>query len=234
MTANQAEFPIAAMCAAFGVSRSGDYAWRDRRPSARARADAAPSERIVASHARSGATYGAPRIRADLHADGQAIGRKRVARLMRQAGLVGVSRRRGPRTTVRDDRLRPACDLVDRNVFAEKPDVLWVADITPGQAGGRLYVPTWAGFLYLAVVLDAFSRRIVGWAMGTDLKTDLVLDALNMAVQQRRPGNVIHHSDQGSQLGFKPSSQHQTGRRGARRREPRPGFAIRASFAACR
>jgi putative transposase len=110
---------------------------------------------------------------------------------MRQAGLAGVSRRRGPRTTIRDARLRPASDLVDRNFFAEKPDVLWVADIT--------YVPTWAGFLYLAVVLDAFSRRIVGWAMGTDLKTDLVLDALNMAVQQRRPGNVIHHSDQGSQ-----------------------------------
>jgi putative transposase len=199
MTANQAEFPIAAMCAAFGVSRSGYYAWRDRRPSARAKADATLSERIVASHARSGATYGAPRIRADLHADGQAVGRKRVARLMRQAGLAGVSRRRGPRTTIRDARLRPASDLVDRNFFAEKPDVLWVADITPGRAGGRLYVPTWAGFLYLAVVLDAFSRRIVGWAMGTDLKTDLVLDALNMAVQQRRPGNVIQHSDQGSQ-----------------------------------
>jgi hypothetical protein len=115
-----------------------------------------------------------------------------------RSGLAGVSRRRGPRTTVRDARLRPASDLMDRNVFAEKPDVLWVADITPGRAGGRLYVPTWAGFLYPAVVLDAFSRRIVGWAMGTDLKTDLVLDALNMAVQQRRPGNVIHHLDQGS------------------------------------
>jgi hypothetical protein len=136
ITANQAEFPIAAMCAAFGVSRSGDHAWRDRRPSARAKADAALSERIVASHARSDATYGAPRIRADLHADGQAVGCKRVARLMRQAGLVGVSRRRGPRTTVRGDRLRPSSDLVDRNFFAEKPDVLWVADITPGQATG--------------------------------------------------------------------------------------------------
>jgi putative transposase len=146
MTANRAEFPIAAMCAAFGVSRSGDYAWRDRRPSARARADAAPSERIVASHARSGATYGAPRIRADLHADGQAIGRKRVARLMRQAGLAGVSRRRGPRTPIRDARSRPAGDLVDRNVFAEKPDVLWVAESPPVKPGAGFTFPPGRAF----------------------------------------------------------------------------------------
>ena len=90
-------------------------------------------------------------------------------------------------TTVRDNRLRPANDLVDRNFYAEAPNVLWVADIT--------YVPTWAGFLYLAVVLDAFSRKIVGWAMGTDLKAQIVIDAVNMAITQRKPSNVIHHSD---------------------------------------
>ena len=128
---------------------------------------------------------------ADLADAGVRVGRKRVERLMKQPGLQGVSRRKGTRTTFRDDRLRPASDLVDRNFSAEKPDQLWVADIT--------YIPTWAGFLYLAVVLDAFSRKIVGWSMKTDLRTKVVLDALNMALGQRRPDNVIHHPDQGAQ-----------------------------------
>ena len=119
------------------------------------------------------------------------MGRKRVERLMKADGLVGVSRRRSARTTIRDERFRPASGLVDRNFYAEKPDEPWVADMT--------CVPTWAGFLYMAVVLDAFYRRIVGWAMGTTLRTQLVLDALNMAVGQRRPSGVIHYSDQGSQ-----------------------------------
>ena len=191
MTANQAKFPIESMSAVFGVSRSGYYAWRTRKPSARTVADADLTERIAACHARSGGTYGAPRIHADLAEAGLRVGRKRVERLMKHAGLAGVSRRRSARTTTRDARVRPAGDLVDRNFHAEKPDQLWVADIT--------YIPTWTGFLYLAVVLDAFSRRIVGWAMGTDLRTQLVLDALNMALGQRRPRDVIHHSDQGSQ-----------------------------------
>lgn len=136
-------------------------------------------------------SYGAPRIHAELADSGVHIGRKRVERLMKAAGLAGVSRRRGTRTTIRADRIRPSADLVDRNFYADAPNVLWVADIT--------YVPTWAGFLYLAVVLDAFSRRVVGWAMGTNLKTQLVLDAMNMAIGQRKPDDVIHHSDQGSQ-----------------------------------
>lgn len=191
MTANQAMFPIHAMCKAFGVSRSGYYAWAGRRPSARASADAALVERIRAIHKASKETYGAPRIHAELADEGAHVARKRVERLMKAAGMAGVSRRRGVRTTFRDNRVRPACDLVDRNFYADAPDTLWVADIT--------YVPTWAGFLYLAVVLDAFSRRIVGWAMGHDLKAQLVLDALNMALAQRRPVRVIHHSDQGSQ-----------------------------------
>ena len=133
----------------------------------------------------------ARRRAAELAAEGIAVGRKRVARLMRAAGLSGVSRRKRPRTTERREDARPAPDLVDRNFAADATDRLWVADIT--------YVPTWAGFLYLAVVLDAFSRRIVGWSMANHLRTSLVLDALDMALGQRRPENVIHHSDQGSQ-----------------------------------
>ena len=119
------------------------------------------------------------------------MGRKRIARLMRRAGLRGISRRKGTRTTVRDARARAVPDLVERDFTADAPDRLWVADIT--------YIPTWAGFLYLAVVLDAFSRRVVGWSMANHLRTQLVLDALDMALWQRRPDGVIHHSDQGSQ-----------------------------------
>jgi putative transposase len=191
MTANQAVFPIATMSAVLGASRSGFYARRNRPPSARAFADAALTEQIAAFHARSGGTYGAPRIHADLAEAGVHVGRKRVERLMRAAGITGVSRRRFARTTIRDERIRPAADLVDRDFTAEKPDRLWVADIT--------YIATWTGFLYLAVVLDACSRKIVGWAMAGDLRAQLVLDALNMAIGQRRPRDVIYHSDQGSQ-----------------------------------
>ena len=145
---------------------------------------------IRAAHEASRGTYGAPRIHAELAAKGLRVGRKRIARLMRQAGLAGVSRRKFVVTTLKGDG-RQAPDLVERNFTAAAPDRLWVADIT--------YIPSWAGFLYLAVVLDAFSRRIVGWSMATTLATQLVLDALNMALVTRRPKGVIHHSDQGSQ-----------------------------------
>jgi putative transposase len=191
MSANQAVFPITTMARVLGVSPAGYYAWLRREPSARARADADLSKRVRTIHAVSRGTYGAPRIHAELQADGQAIGRKRVARLMRVAGLAGASRRRGLVTTRRDPEARPAPDLIDRNFAAERPNQLWVADIT--------FVPTLAGFLYLAVVLDAYSRRIVGWSMANHLRTELVLDALEMALGQRRPKDVIHHSDQGSQ-----------------------------------
>ena len=191
MTANQALFPVKTMAHALGVSRSGFYAYLDRDPSQRAVEDANLMDRIKKIHAASKASYGAPRIHAELVDDGMQVGRKRVERLMRAAGLKGVSRRKPARTTLRDERVRPASDLVDRNFYADAPNVLWVADIT--------YIPTWAGFLYLAVVLDAFSRRIVGWAMGHNLKAQLVIDAMNMAIAQRKPTNVIHHSDQGSQ-----------------------------------
>ena len=182
---------IATMCRVLEVSASGYYAWLKRPPSARARADAELSSRITAIHQYSRATYGAPRIHEELLAAGLRVGRKRVARLMNTAGLYGVSRRRWVSTTVRDRNARPAPDLVERNFVAPAPNCLWVADIT--------YIPSWAGFLYLAVVLDAFSRKIVGWAMETHLRTELVLAALNMALGQRRPAAVIHHSDQGSQ-----------------------------------
>jgi transposase InsO family protein len=128
------------------------------------------------------------------------VGRKRVARLMRAAGLRGATLRRYVVTTQVDSSARPAVDLVDRQFYAEGPDRLWVADIT--------YVPTWSGFLYLSMVLDVYSRRVVGWAMETHLRTELILAALNMAVTQRRPHAVIHHSDRGCQPGFNWSSQH--------------------------
>jgi putative transposase len=147
--------------------------------------------KIHAARVASNGTYGALRLQIDLADAGIRVGRKRVARLMRNAGLVGVSRRKSTITTVRDG-ARQAPDLVDRNFTANRPNLLWVADIT--------YIPTRAGFLYLAVVLDVFSRRIVGWSMATTLHTQIVLDALKMAaLWQRRPNSVIHHSDQGSQ-----------------------------------
>ena len=191
MRAHQAVYPVATMCRVLRVSPSGYYAWRQRGPSARARADAALLADLRTYHQRSDGTYGAPRLLEDLREVGVRIGQKRIARLLRGAGLQGVSRRRGVRTTRRGPVETPAADLVQRDFTATAPNQLWVADIT--------YIPTRAGFLFLAVVLDAYSRRIVGWAMATTLQTDLVLDALNMALWQRKPHGVIHHSDQGSQ-----------------------------------
>lgn len=173
------------------VSTSGFYAWRARQPSARDVADDELAGIIHGIYARSKDTYGRPRIHAELRVLGFCVSRKRVGRLMREYGLVGVHRRGFTVTTRRDGDGRPAPDLVERQFVADRPDQLWLADIT--------YIPTWAGFLYLAVVLDVFSRRIVGWSMATHLRTELVLDALNMAIDRRRPQAVIHHSDQGTQ-----------------------------------
>ncbi len=192
MSANQAAFPVAAMTRVLGVSKAGYYAWLHRLPSAHAQADAMLLKRVRTVHAGSRQTYGSPRIHAELQTRGDRHARKRIARLMRAAGLVGASHRRGgPITTQRDKEAKPAPDLVDRNFTAPGPNRLWVADIT--------YVPTAAGFLYLAIVLDSWSRKIVGWSMANHLRAELVLDALEMAVGQRRPKDVIHHSDQGSQ-----------------------------------
>src|SRR4029453_16365783 len=153
-------------------------AWQHRSPSARAQADGVLTEQIRAIHTRSRGTYGAPRIQAELAAQGTHVGRKRVARLLQAAGLAGGSRRRPGSPPRRAPAARPAPDLVQRAFAVDGPNRLWVADIT--------YIATWAGFLYLAVVLDAWSRRVIGWAMAPHLRTELVLDALNMAVTQRR------------------------------------------------
>jgi putative transposase len=179
------------MCQALDISESGFHAWRVRPPSKRARANDELLSRIRSIHQLSRGTYGAPRIHAELLDEGTRVGRKRVARLMRRAGLFGVSKRKWCTTTVRDERARPAPDLVQRRFQADGPNKLWVADIT--------YVPTGVGFLFLAVVLDVWSRRIVGWAMTTNLRTELITMALDMAIGQRKPDNVIHHSDQGCQ-----------------------------------
>jgi putative transposase len=203
MKANQADtqrFAVRTMCQVLGVSASGYYDWLARRPSRRAVENAVLAERIEAIHRASDGTYGMPKIRSELRDRGDAhydarwarVGRHRVARLMRQARLRGVSRRRGfTLTTERDDKARRAPDLVKRQFAAAGPDELWVSDIT--------YVATWAGFIYLAIVLDAWSRKVVGWSIGEDLRAELVIEALNMALGQRNAQAVIHHSDQGSQ-----------------------------------
>ncbi len=178
-------------CRVLQVSPSGFYRWLKRQPSSRQQSDEALLVRIKHYHQRSRGTYGAPRIQVDLREEGLSVGQKRISRLMAEANIHGVTRRRKIKTTIRDGEARPAPDLVDRNFRAEAPNRLWVADIT--------YVPTQVGFLYLAVVLDVFSRRIVGWHMGNNLRNELVLNALQMAINQRQPERVVHHSDQGTQ-----------------------------------
>jgi putative transposase len=180
------------MCQHLQVSTSGYYDWAGRAPSARAQSNTALTAQIQDIHSMSDATYGMPRIRAELAEAGVLASRKRIARLMRAAHIQGVSRRRGyVVTTTRDKRQRSAPDLVKRQFVAIDINQLWVADMT--------YVPTWAGFLYLAVVTDVYSRKVVGWSFGAHMTADLVLAALNMALLTRKPESVIHHSDQGSQ-----------------------------------
>ena len=191
-----ATVPVRVLCRSLGVSPSGYYAWLERPASARAVADATLTATIHAIHITSRDTYGAPRVHAELtDPDGPyqvRCGRKRVARLMRLAGVIGCHRRRSRRTTVPDPTAAPADDLVKRDFTPVAPDRLYVADIT--------YVRTWEGWLYLAVVLDAFSRRVVGWAMADHLRTELVLEALGMALWQRCPApGAVFHSDHGCQ-----------------------------------
>jgi putative transposase len=188
----KATFPISLLCQVLGVSRSGFHAWVGRPPSPQARADAVLVEQIRAIHTRSRGTYGVPRVHAELRFQGVRVGRKRVERLMRQAGLSGLVKRRRGRTTIRVPGVRVADDLVQRDFTPATADRLWVADIT--------YLRTWEGWLYLAVVLDCFSRKVVGWSMADHLRASLVVDALEMAVSRRRPApGLVHHSDQGSQ-----------------------------------
>lgn len=175
-----------------GVSRSGFHAWERRPPSDRDLADAWLGERIRRIHGSSRGTYGAPRVHAELRFDGVRVGRKRVERLMRERQLSGLVRRRRGCTTVRVPGVRVADDLVGRDFQPTAPNRLWVADIS--------YLRTWEGWLYVAVVVDCYSRRVVGWSIADHLRAELVVDALEMAVDRRRPQpGLVHHSDQGSQ-----------------------------------
>jgi putative transposase len=190
--AEKASYPISLLCRVLRVSRSGYYEWKDRQPSKRTRENAALTHQIAEIHQRSRRIYGYPRVHAELRALGVRCSRKRVARLMRKAGLQGCMRGRRKRTTRRDKHAVPAADLVKRDFYAIAPDKLWTADIT--------YVHTQEGFLYLAFILDVYSRSIVGWSMATHLRTELVVDALEMALWRRKPdAGLIHHTDRGAQ-----------------------------------
>jgi putative transposase len=194
IAARKTEHSVKTMCRVLEVSRSGYHAWARRRPSARALEDERLTERIREIHALNRKVYGAPRIHAELRmADGIRVGRKRVERLMRRAAITGMVTRKRGRTTIRVPGVRVCEDLVDRAFLAAAPNRLWVADIT--------YLRTWEGWLYLVAVQDVFSRRIVGWSMADHMRTELVTDALQMALAQRRPDpGLIWHSDQGSQF----------------------------------
>jgi putative transposase len=192
--AEKAEHAISRLCTVLGVTRQGFYAWRRRGPSLRSLGDDELKRLIVQIYDGSHQTYGAVRVNDELREDHDVhVGRKRVARLMRELGIQGVSRRgKKPRTTVADEKQPPAPDLVERRFVADEPNALWLADIT--------YVATLEGYLFLGVVMDMYSRKIVGWSMRDDLKADLVVDALAMAVTRRRPpAGLVHHSDRGSQ-----------------------------------
>jgi putative transposase len=194
IAAKKAEHSVKTMCRVLGVSRSGFHAWRRREPSARALEDARLTARITELFTLRRKVYGSPRIWSDLVLDdGERIGRKRVERLMRQAGLSGLQEKKWKATTIRVPGVRVADDLLDRDFSATGPNQRWVADIT--------YLRTWEGWLYLVAVQDLFSRRIVGWSMADHMRTELVTDALQMALAHRRPDpGLIWHSDQGGQF----------------------------------
>src|SRR5215212_4128264 len=191
--AEKAHHPVSQLARVLGVARAGYYAWTSRPPSERTMVDAYLGEQIRQIHDRSRGTYGAPRIHAELRLGlGVHVSRKRVARIMCEHGLQGVHRRRRGGLTRRDPAATPAPDLVQRRFAPPGPDQLWVADITQQR--------TDQGWLYLAVILDAFSRRVVGWSMADHLRTELVLDALDMAISQRQPPpGLVCHSDHGCQ-----------------------------------
>jgi putative transposase len=197
VAAERAAFPVRALCRLVGVAVSGFYAWLRRGPARRHEEDRRVSGRIEAIFAASRGTYGSPRVHAELRGDGVPIGRERVARLMREMGL---SARRGrgrpPRTTDSRHDLPIAPNLLDRNFTAERPDAVWLADLS--------YIPTGEGWLYLAAIKDLATREIVGWSMADHLRAELACDALRMALQRRQPPpGLIHHSDRGVQYACK-------------------------------
>jgi putative transposase len=200
IAAEKAHHSVVLLCRVLGVARSAFYAWQRQKASARAQADEQLADEIKDIYDDSRCSYGAPRVHAELHNRGKRIGRKRVARLMRKAGLIGRCPRRFRRTTIPDSTTQVQ-DLVQRQFRPSAPNQLWLSDIT--------YIRTWEGWLYLAVILDAFSRKVVGWALADHMRTELATTALQMALTCRRPpSGLIHHSDRGSQTGFKGSSQH--------------------------
>ncbi len=190
--AEKAQYPVALLCRVLGVSRAGYYAWEGREESARQKANAALAERIRQVHQQSRGNYGSPRVHAELKAQGEHVGRHRVARLMREEGLRARRRRRFVHTTDSKHGLPVAPNVLARDFRPPGPNRVWATDIT--------YVPTREGWLYLAVVMDLFSRRIIGWAMAECIDRHLVLAALDMALKGRRPPEgLLHHSDRGSQ-----------------------------------
>jgi len=190
--AERATISVTALCKALEVSKGGFYAWKKREPSAREVSDRKLMVRIVDIFERSMGTYGSPRVHAELRATGERVAQKRVARLMRLRGLKALAPKRRKKRVPPGVDLAPATNVLDRKFDVAAPNKCWVADIT--------YVWTWQGWLYLAVVVDLFSRRVVGWAAGDHMRTELVLDALDMAIGRRVPGDgLLHHSDRGSQ-----------------------------------
>lgn len=190
--AEKANFPIAKLCKVLRVTRSGFYAWRARDESTHKKRDRFLAAKVRAAHEASRGVYGSPRIHRELKDDGENVGRKRVARLMREEGLSGQAPRRFRKTTDSGHDQPVAENLLKRNFAPEAPDLVWATDIT--------YLRTWEGWLYLAVVIDLFSRRVVGWAIADHMRTELAVDALVMAINQRQPApGLIHHSDRGSQ-----------------------------------
>ena len=227
VAAERASFPVRMLCRAVGVAASGFYAWLRRGPGRREDADRGLRARVGAIFAASRGTYGSPRVHAELRARGVRVGRKRVERLMREAGLGVVTRRRVPRTTDSRHGHPVAPNLLGQRFAADRPDAVWLADIS--------YLPTGEGWLYLAAIKDMATREIVGWSMAAHLRGELARDALLMAVQRRQPPpGLIHHSDRGVQGGFKRSSQRDCERTAGSRRGPRQVFASRASCGAGR
>lgn len=184
-------YPVTVLCSVLEVSPSGFYAWRKRPLSARASSDAQLALQVTAVHKRSRRTYGSPRIHRDLRARGVRVGRKRVARLMRENGLEARRKRRFRRTTDSKHGHPIAPNILARNFDVTEPDRVWVTDVTA--------IWTLEGWLFLAAMLDLYSRRVVGWAMSANNDTDLALDALRHALRTRKPPHgVLHHSDRGS------------------------------------
>ena len=195
-------YGVEPICQLLPIAPSTYYAAKRRLPSARTLRDEKLKVDIRRVHEENFGVYGARKIWRQLHREGIAVARCTVERLMGELGLEGVRRGQTHRTTTPDETTARPADLVERNFSATRPNQLWVADLT--------YVASWSGFVYVALVIDAFSRFLVGWQASRSLRTDLALDALEMAIWRRQAQleGLVHHSDRGSQLGFKGSSQH--------------------------